>query len=162
MWNHFISSQSPPPPQKKLSQINKRWLTFNEPVNHVKMFIKLQTFRSRYIYFIATYRLFFNTFHQMTKVYTYESWNFMLKIIYEYICRMRNIHINITMNFSILFVIFHKLSKYGKFYYILPVIEQQWKCSCSNNKDYTNTVLIQNIYTHTFSRSRYMYIFWGK
>lgn len=26
---------------------------------------------------------FFNTIHQMTKVYTYESWNFMLKIIYE-------------------------------------------------------------------------------
>lgn len=70
---------------------------------------------------------------------------------------MKNIYINtcITMNFCILFVIFHKLSKYGKFYYIL--IEQQWKCSCSNNKVYTNTVLIQNIYTHTFSRSRYMY-----
>lgn len=67
------------------------------------------------------------------------------------------IYINtcITMNFCILFVIFHKLSKYGKFYYIL--IEQQWKCSCSNNKVYTNTVLIQNIYTHIFSRSRYMY-----
>lgn len=70
---------------------------------------------------------------------------------------MKNIYINtcITMNFCILFVIFHKLSKYGKFYYIL--IEQQWKCSCSNKVVYTNTVLIQNIYTHTFSRSRYMY-----